>query len=89
MVIMKMTTGDEADLVTGSAVTSETTEGDTTTNTTQYNTSTGVKTVETKTKSDKDTTWDFLDDTVKIGSNKIKYKYIIGGVLLMVLLVKK
>ena len=36
-----------------------------------------------------DTTFDFLDDTVEIGDYKIKYKYIIGGVLLMVLLMKK
>ena len=43
---------------------------------------------ETKTD-DEDTTWDFLDDTVEIGDYEIKYKYIIGGVLLMVLLMKK
>ena len=40
-------------------------------------------------KKDKDTTFDFLDDEVEIGDYKIKYKYIIGGVLLMVLLMKK
>ena len=43
----------------------------------------------TKTEKKKDTTWDFLDDEVEIGDYKIKYKYIIGGVLVMVLLMKK
>ena len=48
-----------------------------------------VTETETKTEKDKDTTFDFLDDEVEIGDYKIKYKYIIGGVLLMVLLMKK
>ena len=43
----------------------------------------------TATTDDDDTTFDFLDDEVEIGDYKIKYKYIIGGVLLMVLLMKK
>ena len=38
---------------------------------------------------DDDTTFDFLDDELEIGDYKIKYKYIIGGVLVMVLLMKK
>jgi hypothetical protein len=46
-------------------------------------------TVTATAEKDKDTTWDFLDDAVEIGDYKIKYKYIIGGVLLMVLLMKK
>ena len=50
---------------------------------------TTVTETETKTEKDKDTTFDFLDDEVEIGDYKIKYKYIIGGVLLMVLLMKK
>ena len=45
-------------------------------------------TVTATAEKDKDTTWDFLDDAVEIGDYKIKYKYIIGGVLLMVLLMK-
>jgi len=46
-------------------------------------------TVTATAEKDKDTTWDFLDYAVEIGDYKIKYKYIIGGVLLMVLLMKK
>ena len=38
---------------------------------------------------DDDTTFDFLDDELEIGDYKIKYKYIIGGVLVIVLLMKK
>ena len=53
---------------------------------------TTVSTTTTKATTDdkkEDTTFDFLDDEVEIGDYKIKYKYIIGGVLLMVLLMKK
>ena len=48
-----------------------------------------TETAEKKTDKKEDTTWDFLDDELEIGDYKIKYKYIIGGVLVMVLLMKK
>jgi hypothetical protein len=56
---------------------------------TKIDDNTTVTETKTETKIDKDTTFDFLDDTLEIGEYKIKYKYIIGGVLLMVLLMKK
>jgi hypothetical protein len=72
--------------------TTTTTVTPTTTTTVTPTTTTTVTDAANKTETktdDEDTTWDFLDDTVEIGDYEIKYKYIIGGVLLMVLLMKK
>lgn len=75
MVIMS-TTGEQ---ITGSAAI----KSDDNTTVTEITT----KTVDTTKK--EDTSFDFLDDELEIGDYKIKYKYIIGGVLVMVLLMKK
>jgi hypothetical protein len=76
MPIMQYTTGEKTTSTIGKKIDDDTTVTD------------AANKTETKTD-DEDTTWDFLDDTVEIGDYEIKYKYIIGGVLLMVLLMKK
>ncbi len=73
---MQYTTGEKTTSTIGKKIDDDTTVTD------------AANKTETKTD-DEDTTWDFLDDTVEIGDYEIKYKYIIGGVLLMVLLMKK
>ena len=83
---MTTTTGN---LISNSPVTNTNVNSTVTSTTVKPTTVTPTTTTVTATTDDDDTTFDFLDDEVEIGDYKIKYKYIIGGVLVIVLLMKK
>jgi hypothetical protein len=82
------TTGD---LAVGSVNTSSTTneEEDTVTTTTKYNTADGDVTLKTTVEDATEAEEFSLDSTVEIGGYNIKYKYLIGGFVVLLLLTKK